>query len=371
MALLLLLTYAATCVVVFKLLAFPVNKWSVTSAALGGVVLVGGLLVAMNYNHPYTIDGRLYFHTTPIVPTVQGHVIEVAAKPNVPLKQGDLLFRIDPRPYQFVVDQKKAALAEAEQSVKQLKASLDQAIAGVAKSQAQLDLAQETYQRQVDLFAKDVVAQSAVDTATRNLEASRQTHLQSEAAAERARLAFGSEIGGVNTTVARLQADLRNAEFNLSETDIVAPTDGYVTQLFLRPGMTASPATPTMVFLHGDRLLSGSFPQSVLQRVRSGDEAEVAFDAIPGRVFSSKVIVVVDAIAQGQLQAGGALLNPEDRSKVPGRAVVNFELTDEVAAYQLPPGSTAKIAVYSQHLQALAIIRRVLLRMKAWLNYVL
>lgn len=371
MVVLLLLGYAAICVVAFKLLRVPISKWTITTAGVGGVVLVGGLLLAMNYNQPFTTDGRLYFYTTPIVPTVKGHVIEVAVKPNVPVKQGDLLFRIDPRPYQYVVDQKKALLAEAAQNVKQLEASFTQASAGVEKAEAQLELAQQHYDRQTQLLEKQVVAQATVDTATRNLEAARQTLAQSQAAAERARLAFSSEIGGVNTAVARLQADLRNAEFDLSETSVVAPTDGYVTQLFLRPGMTASPSTPTMVFIHsGSNNLSASFPQNVLQRIHEGDEAEVAFDAIPGRVFRANVIVVADVISQGQLQAGGSLLNPEERSTVPGRAVTRLEITDDLASYQLPAGSTAQVAVYTQHLSALAIIRRILLRMKAWMNYV-
>src|SRR5689334_16850155 len=126
MAVLLLLAYAAICVVIFKILRVAVNKWTVTTACIGAVVLVGGLLALMNYNHPFTTDARLYFHTTPLVPEVKGRVIAVEVMPNAPLKQGDKLFSIDPRPYQFVVDQKKAALAEAQQGVEQLKASLDQ-----------------------------------------------------------------------------------------------------------------------------------------------------------------------------------------------------------------------------------------------------
>jgi multidrug resistance efflux pump len=371
MAILLLLAYAAICVLAFKLIKLPVNKWTVTTAALGGVTLVGGLLLVMNYNHPFTTDGRLYFYTTPIVPTVNGHVIEVTAKPNVPLKQGDLLFRIDPRPYQYVVDQKKASLAEAEQSVKQLKAAVDQANAGVERVQAQLQLAQLTYDRQAELLSKDVVSKAAVDTASRNLEAARQSVAGSQAAAESARLAYASEIGGVNTTVARLQADLRNAQFDLRETNVVAPTDGYVTQLFLRPGMTASRLTPAMVFIHSENNIFGaSFPQNALQRVRVGDEAEIAFDGIPGRVFKGRVRVVADAIAQGQVQAGGTLLNPEDPAKSGGRVITRLDVTDDLSSYQLPPGATAQVAIYTEHVPAVAIIRRVLLRMKAWLNYV-
>ena len=371
MAILLLLAYAAILVVVFKLVSVPVNKWSITTAAIGGVVLVGGLLLTMNYNHPFTTDGRLYFYTTPIVPTVNGHVIEVAVKPNVPLHQGDLLFRIDPRPYQYVVDQKKALLAEAEQSVKQLKTSLDQATASAQKAEAQLELAQQTYDRKSALLAKDVVSEAAVDTASRNLEAARQQLSANQAAAERARLAFASEIGGVNTTVARLQADLRNAEYNLSETNVVAPTDGYITQLFLRPGMTVNSSTPTMVFIHtADDIFAASFPQNALQRVRSGDEAEFAFDGIPGRVFKGRVRLVADAISQGQLQASGTLLNPEDRARTGGRALTRLDITDDLSGYQLPPGATAQVAIYTEHWPAVAIIRRIMLRMKAWLNYV-
>jgi multidrug resistance efflux pump len=371
MAALLLLGYAAICVLIFKLLRVPVNKWTVTTAGLGGVTIVGGLLAMMNYNHPFTTDGRLYFYTTPIVPTVKGNVIEVAVRPNEQVKAGDLLFRIDPRPYQFVVEQKKALLADAEQGVKQLRASFEQASAGVEKARAQLQLAQQNYDRQEELVAKRVTAQATLDTATRNLEAATQTLAGAEAAAERARLAFSAQIDGVNTTVARLQADLGNAEFDLSQTSVTAPTNGYVTQLFLRPGMMASPSTSTMVFIHSDdNIFAASFPQNALQRVEDGNAVEIAFDGVPGRVFKGRVRVVVDAIAQGQLEASGNLLNPEDRSKTSGRAVTRIEITDDVSGYQLPAGSTAQVAVYTEHWPAVAIIRRVLLRMKAWMNYV-
>jgi multidrug resistance efflux pump len=371
MAVLLLLIYAAICVAIFKILRVPLNRWTVTAAVIGGVTIVGGLLAGMNYNHPFTTDARLYFFTTPVVPQVKGRVIEVPVKPNVALKKGDPLFKIDPAPYQFVVDQKKAALAEAEQGVKQLKASLDQASAGAQKAKAQLDLTQQTYDRQLYLFQAKDISQAALDTATRNLDAAKQTVAGSQAAEERARLAFSSEVGGVNTTVARLAADLRDAQYDLDQTTVTAPTDGYVTQLFLRPGMMAQ-STPAMVFIHGDdRSFAASFPQTAVQRLRRGAEAEIAFDAIPGRVFKGKIEALIDAVSQGQLQATGVLLNPEDRAKSAGLASVNISIMDDVSPYQLPAGATAQVAVYSDHWRPVAAIRRILLRMKSWLNYVL
>ena len=164
MELLLILIYTALCYVIFKLFRIPVNQWSLATAAFGGIFGIGLLLLIMNYNHPFTTNARIYFAVTPVLPGVKGRVVEVPVQPNTPLKQGDELFRIDPRPYQYVVDQKSAVLAEAEQNVKQLKASLDQATAAAEKVNAQFQLAQQSYDRQAELFQKNVVAQATVDT---------------------------------------------------------------------------------------------------------------------------------------------------------------------------------------------------------------
>ena len=355
MVVLLLLGYAAICVVIFKLLHVPVNKWSLTTAVLGAVAVVGGLLAGLNYNHPFTSDGRIYFYTTAITPTVKGTVVEVAARPNVKLKQGDLLFRIDPKPYQYVVDQKRAALAEAEQNVKQLQSSLDQAAANTQNAQAQVDLAQQNYDRQAELFEKKVVAQATLDTATRNLESAKQSLAAAQAGQERARLASVSEIGGVNTTVARLQADLRNAEYDLAQTTLTAPTDGYVTQMLLRPGMSVSPATPTMVFIHsGDTVFSASFDQNSLPRVEVGNEAEAAFDAIPGQVFQGQSLHICRCGRAGPVASHGnpAQSGRPQQIRRPGHGSV--DLTDDMSGYRLPPGAVAQVAVYSEHWQPIA-----------------
>src|SRR6476619_7113611 len=145
MELLLILIYVSICYAVFKIFRIPVNQWSLATATLGGIIGIALLLLIMNYNHPFTTNARIYFSVTPVLPTVKGRVSEVPVKSNTPLKEGDELFRIDPKPYRYIVDQKKASLAEAEQNVKQLKASLDQTTAGAERAEAQLQLAQQTY----------------------------------------------------------------------------------------------------------------------------------------------------------------------------------------------------------------------------------
>ena len=375
MELILILIYVAFCYAIFKIFRIPVNQWSLATATLGGIVGIALLLLVMNYNHPYTKEARIYFSVTPIMAGVKGRVIEVPVQPNTPLKEGDVLFRIDPRPYQYVVDQAKAMLAESQQNVEQLKASLHQASAEAEKAAAQVQLAQQNYDRQATLYQKQVVAKVTLDTYTRNIEAANQNLAGARAAEEKARLAYTSNVGGVNTAVAKLQAELRDAEFDLDQTTVHAPTDGFVTQVALRPGMYTVPAPlrPVMVFVNTgkqDNWLVGAFQQNSLQRVMLGDHAEIAFDAVPGQIFNGKVAHVLNVIAAGQLQATGALQDYGASSATGDRALAEIQITDDISSYQIPLGSAAQVAILTEHWHHVALLRRILLRIKSWQNYI-
>lgn len=375
MDLLLILTYVAICYAVFKIFKIPVNQWSLSTAALGGIIGISLLLLVMNYNHPFTTNARIYFATTPILPGVRGRVVEVSVQANVPLKDGDVLFRIDPKPYEYIVEQRQAALAEAEQNVKQLKAALDQVTAAAQRAEAQQQLAQQEFQRQSELFERKVVAQATLDIAARNLDAARQSVLGARAEEERARLAYTSNIGGVNTAVARLTAELADAKYDLDQTVVRAAGPGYVTQLSLRPGMYVVPAPlrPVMVFINTDKQdssLVAAFQQNSLQRVKAGDEAEVAYDAVPGRVFKAKVNRVLDAIGAGQVQATGSLIDLGWPSNSGGRALAMIDIEEDLSAYNIPLGAAAQVAIYTEHFHHVSVLRKVLLRMRSWQNYV-
>jgi multidrug resistance efflux pump len=373
MEILLCLIYVALCYTIFKVFRIPVNQWSLATSAFGGIIGIAMLLLVMNYNHPFSANARIYFAVTPVLPAVRGRVTDVPVETNAPLKEGDILFKIDPKPFQYVVDQKRASLAEAEQQVRQLKTSLDQATADVEQSKSNLKLQEDNYNRQAELFQRNVIAQAALDTAQRNYDSARQAAAGAAAAEERARLAYSSEIGGTNPTVARLQAELGDAEYNLEQTTVRAPTSGFVTQVALRPGMYVVPAPlrPVMVFVHTglrDQMLTAAFQQNALQRVQTGDHAEVAFDGVPGRVFRAKVGGLIDAIAAGQLQPSGVLQDVGARPEG-GRALATIELDEDVSAYQLPAGSAAEVAIYTEHWHHVALLRRILLRMRSWENY--
>jgi len=315
MELLLMATYAAICIAIFKIFNIPLNKWTVPTAVLGGVVLIGALFVVMNYNHPYAGISREYFVTTPITPVVTGTVIEVPVTPMANLKQGDVLFKIDPIPFQNAVTSLVAQIAMAE----------------------------EDAERATTLLKSRNISQRD------------------------AQAAF--------TRLATLKEELATAEFKLGHTTVRAPTDGYVAQMALRPGMRAVsvPLRPVMVFVHKEsQYFVGWFRQNSMLRLKEGADAEVAFDGIPGRVFSGKVTAMLPAMAEGQIKPSGDLINANAAPR-PGLIPVKIELTDpefEAFKAQVPGGAYAQAAIYSEHAHHLAVLRKILLRMSSWMNYI-
>ncbi len=373
---LLILTYAGICIAIFKIFKIRVTGISLLTAVLGGVGIIGFLLLAMNYNHPFSKDARFYFNTTPIVPAVSGLVIEAPVREASKVKQGDVLFKIDPTRFQAVVDQKKAALAEAEQGAKQLAAARVTAESKLQAAQADEQRAKEAFERVEGLGGRPggagaVVSQQEIDTKRGLFMAAKATADAARSELERARLAETSQIEGVNTTVARLRAELAAAEFDLEQTVVRAPSDGTVEQSFLRKGTMAAaiPLRPVMVFRPDEpAVFAAGFLQNCAQRLTPGDHAEVSFPAVPGRVFKAKVVRVQEAIAQGQIQPTGALIDPE-QIKGHGRVLTVFKFEDDLSPYQIVPGTTGVVAVYTKHMPHIALIRKVLLRMGAWKNY--
>jgi multidrug resistance efflux pump len=307
----LIIVYSMIMWLVFKVFKVPVNKWTGTTAVLGGVFSIGFLLLMMGMYHPFTKEARIYSLTTPVLPTVKGRVIEVNVKTGDRVKQGDLLFRIDPDPFQNTVDQLVA----------------------------ELTLSNSNLQDATELFEK--------------------------------KFASAKDVERAQAEVDSLTAQLANAQFSLSETNVRAESDGYVAQIRLRPGALAVPMpfSPLMTFVHDqDRFLLAGFQQNPLQNIQPDFEAEVIFTALPGKVFSASVIGMSEIMAQGQLLPDGKLVSL-DRVTSAGRVMVRINIKDDLSGYQLPTGAKAYVAVYSTTWKPVAIIRKVILRVMSWENY--
>jgi len=307
----LIIVYSMLMWVVFKVFKAPLNKWSGTTAVLGGVVSIGFLLLMMGMYHPFTKEARIYSLTTPVLPTVKGRVVEVNVKNGDRLEAGDLMFRIDPEPFQYEVDR---------------------------------------------LTAEVTLAQSNLDDAAELLR----RKLGPEKNVERARGELDS-----------LTAQLANAHYELAQTEVRAEGNGFVAQVRIRPGALAvpMPMSPLMTFVHEeDRFLLGGFQQNPLQNIRPDFKAEIIFVAIPGKVFYGAVSGVGDIMAQGQLLPDDNLISIEGVTR-PGRVLVGIDIHDDLSEYQLPAGAKAYVAVYSEKWHPVAIIRQVILRVMSWENY--
>jgi multidrug resistance efflux pump len=367
-------------------------------------------------------------HTIQIVPSVSGVVIDVSAEGGVSLQKGDVLFTIDPVPYQTEVDRLEAALkeaqlaasmlpanlAEADAAVKQseaalvasrsqvesLRASLKAADASVAEHQAQLDLAESDYERSRKLIASQATTQADLETRERNLAAAQASFEQAKSLRKRDQLALDSQIGGVNTSiiqaealmqaaqarraraklqlesnidgenvdVAQIRAQLELARAELSWTFVQAPTDGFVTIVSLRPGaVVVADKSQVMSFIDETRqVIAAQIDQINLRHIEVGQSAEVIFKHYPGKVFDAEVVRVVRAAPSGQIAPSGLALEAFEIEAEPFWVVL--ELKDKLVS--LPPGAAGTVAVYTNKFKMSHIFRKIILRMENWLNFV-
>ena len=373
MDLLIVLTYVAIAWAVFKIFRIPVNQWTLATAALGGIFLVSALILLMNYNHPYTFTAQKAVISIPITPQVTGIVSTVTDKTNQRVNKGDVLFTIDPVRYQARVDRLQADLVTALHSINTLKAQLSEAQANTVRVSAERDRLYKDYQRYLKGSQARVnpFSESDIDYARQNYLA--QDALVKASVAEQAQIQsqLDSMVGGEQSQVVSLRAQLAEAKYNLDQTVIRAPSNGYVTQVLIRPGTYAAalPLRPVMVFIpEQKRQIVAQFRQNSLLRLKPGDDAEVVFNALPGQVFHGKLTNILPVVPGGSYQAQGAL---QSLTVLPGTdgVLATIELDPNADVDSLPDGIYAQVAVYSDHFSHVSVMRKVLLRMTSWMHY--
>lgn len=373
MDLLIVLTYVAIAWAVFKIFRIPVNQWTLATAALGGIFLVSALILLMNYNHPYKFTAQKAVISIPITPQVTGIVSTVTDKTNQRVNKGDVLFTIDPVRYQARVDRLQADLVTALHSINTLKAQLSEAQANTVRVSAERDRLYKDYQRYLKGSQARVnpFSESDIDNARQNYLA--QDALVKASVAEQAQIQsqLDSMVGGEQSQVVSLRAQLTEAKYNLDQTVIRAPSNGYVTQVLIRPGTYAAalPLRPVMVFIpEQKRQIVAQFRQNSLLRLKPGDDAEVVFNALPGQVFHGKLTSILPVVPGGSYQAQGAL---QSLTVLPGTdgVLATIELDPNADVDSLPDGIYAQVAVYSDHFSHVSVMRKVLLRMTSWMHY--
>ena len=297
--------------VFFRFKILPWNwPWRVASGLLGCAIVAVfiALLNTLTPSGRIAVVGRV----VEVTPNVAGTVISIPIEPNLPIKAGSILFRIDPTPYEAKAKQLRAAVAEARQKVEQLKAQVELAVADVAGLASQLAYAQRRRDDTEKLARnnatsefklQDAIAQ--VDLLTAQLQAAKAREINS-------RLALGSEINGENTTVAQLGAQLDNAQWELEQTTVRAASDGMVTAMALTVGARAVPLRSALSFILADQItIVGVFDQNGFKNIKRGAAVKLVFANRPGQVYYSTITEVLWGIGQGQVAVSGTLARAE------------------------------------------------------------
>ena len=384
----------------FKFKWLPWNTVSQVIVITIPVVFLTALILALNVFAPSSHDVRVIKYVINVVPQVRGRVIEVPAEGNQPMRKGDMLFRIDPTPYQLQVNALEAQLANTQGSSRELdeqligavaqvssaRSAIDQATSRVVQSNAQLELATKRVQQNRELVAKGAGnrfdleqaettlrdLQSTTDGARSAEAQARSAHGQALAAERQIRQRMGAKTNGEWAQVAQVRAQLDNARWELAQTTVFAPANGTPVNVQLRPGsMTAAfPTTPVLTFVEDEFTVVALYDQNELYKVKPGDEAEIVLLTLPGEIIKATVDSIVWAQAQGQSAPSTTLPNTTQQLP-PGRFPVKFKVDPKDRDLFLAAGARGNAALYTEHLAAIHIIRKVILRINTKINYLI
>jgi multidrug resistance efflux pump len=358
----------------FKLLKFSV-AWAMVSVFIFLHVLFI-FMIGLRFMTPASHDARVIQNTIQLTPRLSEPtlVTAVLVEPDVPVKKGQPLFQFDRRPYEYQVQQLEAQLAAARQQVQILGADVNVAEQTLAKSTNAVAFAK--YQKQVAeaLARTQAGTKEEVEKWTIELQVDEATVLEARADVDRAKLKYESQINGENTTVASVKAQLAQARYYLENTTMVAPEDGRVVNLQVRPGMVAGDyriGAIASFICDGGRYLLANFNQESLKYVTNGQPVEVALNMYPGQIFPAKVQAIWKASSLGQLLPSGTLpdFEPPPPQKPQGQYAVKI-VFDDPDQEKFTIGAQGAAAIYTGGMHGgWAAMRRIGIRSYSWLNW--
>jgi membrane fusion protein, multidrug efflux system len=318
--------------------------------ALPVALIAGGSYVwVTGGRYQETENANLQQAKVSIAADTAGHIVQVDIFDNQSVKQGDVLFAIDPEPYRIALAQADAAVAGARLNVEQLRAAYSQALAQEKSDASQVDYAQSQYDRAADLARKGINAKSSLDEARNDLDKAK----QQLAVAEQGILSAKAGLGGnpdietdKHPTVMAALAARDKAAYDLAQTTVRAPADGIVSQAAsFKVGQYVGSGTPLFSLVEtADTWVDANFKETQLTNMKPGQKAEIVVDSYPGKTFEA----TVKAIGAGT-GAEFSLLPAQNATgnwvKVTQRIPVRLQLADADAKMALRTGMSATVTV--------------------------
>ncbi|CAE6941235.1 COG1566 Multidrug resistance efflux pump [Vibrio sp. B1ASS3] len=295
-------------------------------------------------SHPSTEDSYVRAKILSVAPQVQGQVISVEAKDFQVVNKGDLLLKIDSRPYLLAVKQAKAAYQLAVQQHDVADKQVTEAVAGLDAARSNLTEAQLEYKRTNSLVKRKLASDQDLDTAKNKLANAQASLEQARATVEKA-IANRGEEGAEAAVVQQAAAQLAQAELNLSYTDITSPVDGIAGEINTHTGSVVGIGqTLFPVIVKDSYWVRANFKETDLTHIKAGMHAEVVIDMYPDVVWDAKVEELSPASG-----TSFSLMPPENATgnwvKIKQRFPVRLTLEVPEGAPQLRVGASSEVTV--------------------------
>ena len=351
----------------------PLRKWTLIVLAACGLLLVWHL--GSDRITPYTSQARVKAYVVPIAPQVAGLVTAVNVENNQLVSKDEVLLEIDDTRYRLTLESAQADLDIAGQDVGAGTAGIQSGEANLSAAMAELSRAQKSYDRVQRIYSEDpgAVSKSERDFAQAALEKAHSGVAAAEAELNRAKLELGQK-GSNNPRLRATVALLEQARFDLTNTEVRAPTDGLVTDLRIDQGYYAQPGRALMTFIAiHDVWIEAYFRENSLGRIKPGDRVEIALDIQPGRVYPGRVASLSAGVSTRESRLGD-LPDVEDtrgwlRDAQRFPVIVEFDQSLANARLGRRVGSQVDVIVYTDNNTLLNAIGWLWIRVASFFSY--
>jgi multidrug resistance efflux pump len=351
----------------------PVRKWTFIILAL--CILLTALYLVADRQTPFTTQARVHAFVVPIAPQVSGNVISVEVQNNQQVAAGQVLIRIDPTDYELAVNAAEAALQVVQQS-------LDAGLAGVEASKANVEAAKASLWRSEQDAVRmrrirdedpGALSQRRIDSAEASFAAAKARVSAATASLESARSALG-EIGENNADLQQAQTALDKARVDLERSVLVAPSDGFITDMRVDKGIFAAASAPLMTFIATHEVwVRADLTENNLGNIKAGDRAELTFDVQPGKIYKGKIRetgfgVQVDSSSLGSLPTIENQRNwLRDAQRFP--VLIDVDSSQDLQKMGLRVGSQVSVIVYTGNNWLMNFLGRIYIRVNAVMSY--
>lgn len=349
----------------------PVRRTTLIVLALAAVVFVYGMVE--DRMTPYTSQAFVQSYLVRIAPEVAGKVIEIAVEQDKRVTPGTVLFRIDPEQYELAAKRAEAQLEIAGQTIGASTASVSAAQAKLVDAIAKRENVRDQTGRKNELIEKGVYPRSMASQVKAELESAEAEVTRAEAEVEKARQSLGPQ-GSNNPQIRDALAALQQARLDVVRTNVLAPSEGGITNLQFSVGQVLGKGQQALTFIDiRDIWVDAEFRENNLERIKIGAPVEVAFDIKPGRIFTGRVSGYGYAVSNRQIDPQTGLPSIKNRSgwiREPQRMPVRVTLDKERPA-DLRFGSQANVVVYTGDSYILNAFAWIKIRLVTLLSYVI